>query len=288
MDWLRANEPTCYSVLDKKRDDVLDFRVIKHFAHSSGKLYSNDRWAVTGESGVFLDPFYSPGTDFIALNNTFLSDLILRNLSGEDIQARVNIYERTHFALFENWVPIYRNMYPLWGLTQTMVLKIFWDWATYWSVPTLLFTNEGYTNILVLRDLFASEGSVGQRFGELNGKIQELFIGWAKYDDGVFTEKYIDPFDVGYLQEFHRGIDERFDSKGLVEKVKQNLGVLEEIACKIYLLMCNKIYGTPVDIRVDPYNLSLGSPPTDQPNKTVISEQISREVQVMWYYPLKN
>lgn len=285
MEWLKVNEPLCYSILDKKRDDLLDFRVLKHFAHSSGKLYSTDRWGVTGESGVFLDPFYSPGTDFIALNNTFLSDLILRDLNGEDIHLRTNVYERTHFALFENWVPIYRNMYPLWSLTQTMVLKIFWDWATYWSVPTLLFTNEGYTNLIVLRDLFASEGSIGQKFGELNGAMQKLFVEWSKYDTEVFSDRYIDPFDIGYLQAFHKGIDERYSAPELVNKIHENMGVLEAVASEIFRLMSNHIYKTAMDMPVDPYNMSLSSQPVAAETGGIIASlKIQEQVRVMWFY----
>ena len=287
MDWLKENEPLCYTILDKKRDDLLDFRVLKHFAHSSEKLYSTDRWGVTGESGVFLDPFYSPGTDFIALNNTFLSDLILRDIQGEDIHLRTNVYERTHFALFENWVPIYQNMYSMWGLTQTMVLKIFWDWATYWSVPTLLFTNEGYTNILVLRDLFASEGCIGQKFGLLNGQMQQVFSQWAQYDTETFTNRYIDPFDVEYLRNFHKGIDERHTTQELIKKVHENMAVLEAVATEVFRLMSNKVYGTAMDMKVDPYTMSLESCPEDTEGGVLASQEIKDQVHVMWFYSLK-
>ncbi len=287
MDWLKENEPLCYQILDQKRDDVLDFRILKHFAHSSGRLYSTDRWAVTGESGLFLDPFYSPGTDFISLNNTFVADLILRDLAGEDIAVRTNVFERTHFALFENWVPIYRSMYSLWGHTQTMVLKIFWDWATYWAVPTLLFTNEGYTNILVLRDLFASEGCVGQRFGMLNAQMQRLFLDWAEHDTTVFTERYIDPFDIGYLREFHKGIDERFSPQELVQKVHENMSVLEQIASEVFRLMSNKIHGTPMDMPVDPYTMKIGAPEVSTTDGVIASPEIQEQVRVMWFYPIK-
>ena len=33
-----------------------------------------------GEAGAFLDPFYSPGSDFIAISNTLSTDLITRFL----------------------------------------------------------------------------------------------------------------------------------------------------------------------------------------------------------------
>ncbi|MDX2359532.1 MAG: FAD-dependent monooxygenase [Crocinitomicaceae bacterium] len=284
MDWLKENEPLCYRILDKKRDDVLDFRVLKHFAHSSEKLYSTERWGVTGESGLFLDPFYSPGTDFIALNNAFLSDLILRDFNKEDIHLRVNVYERTHFALFDNWVPIYQDKYSLWSLTQTMVVKIFWDWATYWSVPTLLFTNEGYTNIIVLRDLFASEGCVGQKFGLLNGQMQKVFVEWAKHDTETFSDRYIDPFDVGYLRDFHKGIDERLSTPELIQKVHDNMQVLEEVATEVFRLMSNKVYGTPMDLKVDPYSMSLTEKPVHTDEGVLASEEIKKEVGIMWFY----
>ena len=58
-------------------------------------------------------------------------------------------------------MPIYRDKYKLWGLTQTMLLKIYWDWLVYWSVPTLIFTNNGFTNITILKELFASQKKVG-------------------------------------------------------------------------------------------------------------------------------
>ena len=284
FEWFKKNEPVVYKNLIDKKEDVLDFRVLKHFAHSCEKLYSTDRWLITGESGLFLDPFYSPGTDFIALNNAFAGDLILRDLAGEDIQLRINIFERTHYALFDNWVPIYQNKYKLWGKTQTMVLKIFWDWAVYWSVPTLLFTNHGYTNIMVLRDLFAKEDAVGEKFGRLNQQMQKIFLEWGDFDNEEFEDSYIDPFDVPFLQEFHKGIDEQHSPKELVQKIKENILVLEHIAVEMFKLMSHKIYQTSMEIKVDPYSMSLSIPPIEQKNGLSTHKKIRNDVAVMWFY----
>jgi len=284
MEWLKQNEPNAFTCLDKKRDDVLDFKIMKHYAHSSEKLYSTERWAITGESGLFLDPFYSPGTDFIALNNTFIADLILRDKEGEDIHLRTNVFERTHFALFDNWVPIYKDMYGLWGKTQTMVLKIFWDWATYWGVPTLLFTNNGYTNIGVLRSLFSTEGCTGQQFGLLNAQMQRVLLEWGDHDKSVFTDRYIDPFDVDYLKDFHKGIDESYKPRELVKKVEENVRLLEEIATEIFRLMSNQIYGTSMEMKVDPYLMSLKTKPVEDQNGIVASSNVKKDVKTMWFY----
>ncbi|MFT7612534.1 MAG: flavin-dependent dehydrogenase [Parvicellaceae bacterium] len=284
MDWLQINEPLCHQYLSEKKEDVIDFRVLKHFAHHSEKLFSTDKWAITGDSGLFLDPFYSPGTDFIAISNTFIADLIVRDLTEENILIRTSVYEKTFLALFDNWVPVYKDKYPLWGLTQTMVVKIFWDWATYWSVPTLLFTNNGLTNVIVLRDLFSKKEGAGQKFGLLNAQMQQVFIDWSKHDTETFSDSYIDPFDLNFLKEFHKGIDKVLRSRDLIKKVQDNVEILEHLASEIFRVMSKKIYGTSMDLKVNPYKMSLKEKPEDGEGGNDIDDDIRKDVARMWYY----
>ena len=287
LEWLKVNEPLCYENIEPRKDDILDFKILKHFALNSEKLYSHDRWAISGESGVFLDAFYSPGTDFISLNNTLISDLIVRDMAGEDITLHTDVYEKTLFAIFNNWVPLYEDKYPMWGLTQTMILKIFWDWAIYWGVPTLLFTNDGFTKLMVLKNLFASENGGGQKFGRLSIQVQTLLLEWSKYDTEQFEDRYIDPFDIAYLRDLHIGLDERYSPRELVAKVNENVVLLEEIASELFRLMSNQIYGTPMDMKVDPYAMSLKTIPMEVENGIIAREQVKEGLSVMWYYPVK-
>jgi len=284
MDWLKINEPLCFKHLDRKRDDLLDFKVLKHYSHHSEKLYSTERWVVTGDSGVFLDPFYSPGTDFIAISNTFITDLITRDKSKEDIFLRTNVYEQAHFSLFNNWMPVYKDKYKLWGLTQTMVLKIYWDWLVYWAVPALLFTNNGFTNISVLKELFSSEKKIGQKFGQLNLKMQQIFIEWSDHDTATFSNKYIDLFDSINILAFHKGIEERYTPEGLIEKIHTNVDLLENIASEIFRLMSSKIYNTSSDLKVNPYHMSLLEKPTDDIDGNISHSMIKEDVKIMWLY----
>lgn len=287
LEWLKVNEPLCYNNIEPRKEDILDFKILKHFALNSEKLYSHERWAVSGESGIFLDAFYSPGTDFISLNNTLITDLIVRDLAGEDISLHTDVYEKTLFAIFNNWVPLYEDKYPMWGSTQTMILKIFWDWAIYWGVPTLIFTNEGFTKLMVLKNLFANENGGGQKFGRINAQIQNLFTEWVKYDVEQFEERYIDPFDIGYLRKLHIGLEERYAPRELVKVVEDNVLLLEEIASELFRLMSNQIYGTPMDMKVDPYNMSLKSKPINVENGILASPEVKKDLAVMWYYKTK-
>ena len=107
LEWLKKHEPLCYEKVKPFGEDggLMDFLILKHYGHNTQRVYdAPERWGTTGESGPFLDPFYSPGTDFIAMNNTWLSDLILRDLKGEDIAVRAKVYEQTHLSLFESAV----------------------------------------------------------------------------------------------------------------------------------------------------------------------------------------
>lgn len=165
MEWLQKNEPLAAEMLILHREKKMDFKVMKNFAYDTKQFFSSDKWAVTGEAAAFLDPFYSPGSDFISLGNTWISDLIIRDLGGEDIALRTMIYELAMKELFAGWILIYENMYGLFGKGKIMLMKIVWDWASYWGVPCVLFMNDGYTNISVLKQYSSSSRSIGKRFG---------------------------------------------------------------------------------------------------------------------------
>ncbi|MDF2436167.1 MAG: monooxygenase FAD-binding protein [Bacteroidota bacterium] len=285
MEWVKINEPLAYTKVCPPKEELLDFRILKHFAHNSGRIYSSDRWAVTGEAGAFLDPFYSPGSDFISLNNTWLSDLILRDKAGEDITVRAEIYERTHLRWFESWLPIYQDKYKLMGNTQIMVFKIFWDWAIYWSVPCLLFTNKGFTDLKLLKELFVSENSLGRKFGDLNKRVQDMFIEWQPHEHKIFSDKYIDPLDLDYLKAFQQGLETQHDSVALLQKLRMNMNVLEQVASEMFRLVSTEVKGTPEDMKVNPYTMTLnGDIDSTSPDALAVNKEIKKEVEKMWFY----
>lgn len=293
LEWLKKNEPLCYEKVKPfgENGGLLDFLILKHYGHNTQRVYdATERWGTTGESGPFLDPFYSPGTDFISMNNTWLSDLILRDLNGQDIAVRAKVYEQTHLALFEAWTHIYQHKYQLMGSTQIMVVKIFWDWAVYWSVLCLLFTNKAFTDLKLLKELFANENGLGRKFTKLHMVMQNLFIQWKPYDTEVFSDRYIDPFDLDFLKEFQQGIDVQHGSpEKLVKKVAGNLSVLEQTAAEIFRLVSHHAKGTPLKMRVDPYTIDLENGTTDTTSDMALpyDETIAKDIKVMWFYTQK-
>ncbi len=87
--WLREYEPQCAAVLAEHEHLIKDFRVMKKYSHGVTKVFDGrDRWCLTGDSGVFLDPLYSSGLDLVAIGNGLITDMIVRDLDGEDVVAR--------------------------------------------------------------------------------------------------------------------------------------------------------------------------------------------------------
>lgn len=287
VEWMKKHEPLCAEKICPPKEELMDFRILKHFAHNSGRIYSADRWAVTGEAGAFLDPFYSPGSDFISLNNTWLSDLILRDVKGEDISIRAEAYERTHLSWFDSWFPIYQHKYKLMGNTQIMVVKILWDWAIYWSIPCLIFTNKGFTDMKVLKELFMTDDGFGKKFGELNKRMQDLFLAWQPYEHKILTNKYIDPLDLEYLKSFQQGIEQKLKPQELLERVKENMIKLEHIAAELFRNISAVVHGTPADMKVNPYTISLEKDAvidTTSPAALHPDPSIAKDIHMIWYY----
>ncbi|TXK97872.1 hypothetical protein BMR02_09635, partial [Methylococcaceae bacterium HT1] len=87
----------------------------------------------------FLDPFYSPGSDFIAMNNSFITELIVKQSAGEDIVLVTGQYEELFRTLFLAFGPVYEDQYPIMGNAKVMTIKVIWDFTLYWCGIALLF-----------------------------------------------------------------------------------------------------------------------------------------------------
>jgi hypothetical protein len=119
--------------------------------------------------------------------------------------------------------------------------------------------------------------------------MQRLFKDWMPYDNAEITDRYTDPFDLAFLRGFQEDIVEKeFDRDELLEKFYSNIEILEKVAAETYRLASNQAYGTPMDIEVDPYTMSLaGEERAANPNSVMIGrdEYIATEMRHMWIYP---
>lgn len=187
--WLREHEPQCATVLAEHDHLIKDFRVMKNYSHGAAKVYDGrDRWCVTGDSGIFLDPLYSSGLDLIAIGNGLITDMIARELGGEDVVARAGISDSLFRSLTDMWLAIYCDQYILMGSPAVMSAKVIWDIAFYWGFLGLLYSNDRFVSVAddpgVVPHL---EGLIA-----LSNRMQKFFREWAAVEGAHPSAGFVD------------------------------------------------------------------------------------------------
>ncbi|MEO8526429.1 MAG: tryptophan 7-halogenase, partial [Caldimonas sp.] len=115
MDWLEKYQPSVFDALDGKRSELMDFAFFRNFSYGCKQVFSGQRWALTGEAGLFLDPFYSPGSDFIGIANTYITELVARDRAGKPLDAHARIYDQIYHSFYESTLALYTDQYAIFG-----------------------------------------------------------------------------------------------------------------------------------------------------------------------------
>jgi len=227
LDWLREFEPQCANVIAAHTNQLEDFLALQHFAHGCAQVFSADRWALTGEAGVFTDPFYSPGSDFIAMGNDCIADLIARDLGGEDVSARVEAFNQTYLRLFDAFIRLYEGQYPIMGNAQVMMAKVTWDNGCYWGITALLFFQRRYRR----PEFIASIEPLMRRFFVLHARMQSFFHAWDRADQRTYADAGRNVLDLGFLKHLMSSLNgPMMDDDALRARLEENYALLEAFA----------------------------------------------------------
>ncbi|MCW7538534.1 NAD(P)/FAD-dependent oxidoreductase [Aquabacterium sp. A7-Y] len=232
MDWLHRHEPQCAQLIEQYRDRVQDFLCYQDYAYSCEQVYSEDRWCITGEAGVFIDPFYSPGSDFIAYSNDFVTDLIVKDLRGEDVTELARAYNRVYLKLSEVVFMIYEGLYPKFGNGFVMTQKILWDSVVYLGVTCLLYFHRKLHDL----DFLARIDPELARYNDLLRSVADHFKRQPINHDAPLDGEYVD-LSKTFL--FGRNLNKELlqeyaDDEALIAKLRDNIGLLEKLSKSIF------------------------------------------------------
>ncbi len=203
---------------------LLDHGVLLGLAHRSARYLSGDRWALVGEAGLFTDPFYSPGSDFIAQSNDLCVEAIRRDLAGEDTAAFAELASEYLQHQVSVSVLTYQDQYPNLGSYDLFRLRYTYDLYTYFNLLTPYALDAHLDPAWLRARLDArdrAEGAqreIGALFAQLGRRLREegsYFRGNQGGYDGHFDRRVQDPTgrtlqDVERTQRrLHRGITRR-------------------------------------------------------------------------------
>ena len=224
--WLREHEPQCAAVIAEHEHLIKDFRVMKKYSHGATKVFDGcDRWCLTGDAGVFLDPLYSSGLDLVAIGNGLITDMIARELDGEDVVGRAQISDSLFRSLTEMWLAIYQDQYTLMGTPTVMSAKIIWDVAFYWGFVGLLYTNGRFTSVA------DDPGVVPYLEGliAMSNRVQRFFREWAAIESGAPAVPFVDLYSpLNFMVTLHTAMME--PSANFAEQFDLNTRLLRQLA----------------------------------------------------------
>jgi len=228
-EWLLKNEPQCGEELSKYKDEVLDFIAIKHYSHRCTQVFSEDRWAITGDAGFFLDPFYSPGSDFISIANTFIVDLIKRDYSDGRFESHTRIYNELFIQLANNTFQVFENQYPIFGDPVVMPVKIIWDYSVYWAYLAFVFIQNQLCNLSTLVKVRNSLAKVEQ----LNGEMQQFFLRWYAAGPHETKPHFIDLAKISSVFRLNAQLRTKLTDDEFVKRLNENVDFLCALRDKI-------------------------------------------------------
>ncbi|MFK4089487.1 NAD(P)/FAD-dependent oxidoreductase [Kribbella sp. NPDC020789] len=238
LDWLAAHEPQCAAEVLAHRDKIQDFRVMKDYAYSCQQVYSENRWCLTGEAGVSIDPLYSSGGDLMAISNGLITDLVVRDRRGEEIEDIAAAHNQVYLVLSDIWLVAYENQYPLMGNPKVMVAKVIWDTIIYWAVPGLLFFHDK------LRRLGDSPRAFGnlQRTWELHTRVQQFLREWHAVDCEPAADTFADPYSLlDWIVDLHNGMAAGLPDEQLEDQFTANVILLEQLAGQLVTTVIDQL-----------------------------------------------
>ena len=155
-----------------------DYQGYAHLPYHTDNFFSVNRWGLTGEAGAFVDPFYSPGSDFIATANEFLTSLILTDLDGktEELPERVELYNAFYKLKYESVLRLYSKLYPIFGSYEIYRVKYLLDFNNYYNLVVWPFMADKLTDVAWLRE----ELKFGDFVLRAQSAMADMFAKWGE------------------------------------------------------------------------------------------------------------
>ena len=254
--WLKTHEPVVARHLEGKQP--LDFKCFKNCSYGSNQTFSSDRWACVGEAGVFLDPLYSYGLDFIALSNCITVELITREFNDQLSQKDVDDFNNFYLTLANNLMQLFNGSYHVFDKPHVMMAKLYWDTGFYWGFFAPLSFFQVYKNPDLLSRMECMKNTLA-----LNIRMQQMFKDWGRMNSTTMVPDFTKyPHLYSYLSRAHVELSRNKSQQRALKDIEKNCRMLEDVA-RVWFLraveatMPERFGAVKQHGRLNPYAISL-------------------------------
>ncbi|MFN8058737.1 MAG: NAD(P)/FAD-dependent oxidoreductase [Vicinamibacterales bacterium] len=232
MAWLRRFEPQCADTIAACEDRIEDFLALSHYAYASDRVFSPERWCLTGDAGVFTDPLYSPGSDFIGIANDMICELVSLDRRGGDVASAAEGFNRYYLLMFQAVLRVYEGQYSIMGNGRVMSAKVCWDNASYWSVTAPLYFHRKYRDLPFLE----SVEHVMRRFFIVHARMQTFLRRWDQRTHPEYRHAFLNLLDIDFMAPLQAALLVHDDDEALRARLDRNVTDLERRALDFFAL----------------------------------------------------
>jgi flavin-dependent dehydrogenase len=234
MRWFETYQPRLFDELDGKRELLQDFAFFRNFSYGCKQVFSAHRWALTGEAGLFLDPFYSPGSDFIGISNTCITELISLDRAGKPLGAHAQLYDQIYHSFYDSTLALYTDQYAIFGDPEVLPVKVIWDYTYYWGVLAQFFFQNRITDLAALGGL-RDELALCQK---LNLAVQGFLREWSLRSEKRNPAVMLDQASLPWFAELNRSLNDTLDDAQFRARIRASTAQLQVLAGEMLARAC--------------------------------------------------
>ncbi len=239
--WLGRHEPELAQYIGDS--EPLDFRAMKDYSYSSRQVFSEERWACTGEAALFADPFYSPGTDLIAIANTQIADLIARDFAGEHDRERIKRYGAYLIGLNDQLTRSLQHGYDYLGDELVSLARGLWDYSAAWGHLCVQLFNRTFTDDARQAALRPKGVLPVFALGNLMRALLDEWLQLRSRRGGRLTYDFFNYLNVAWLAELRLASLRKLDSlEALAARYQSNAELFERLLQALFLLAVDDLY----------------------------------------------
>lgn len=225
--WLTSKEPELAGALDGA---LMDIQAYRHISYDAKRVYSPEGWLLAGDAAAFLDPFYSPGGDFVAITNSAITSIISGSRDYRKLVRVTEVLNSVYRNLYTHYLKAYQNQYKLFGNPLVMPVKISWDFAFYWAFIAFFF----FQKKLQVADIIVKCMSKIERLSEINTAMQDFFSEWHLRDQPVRATGRIDMTTVPSLWYLNESLEYHFSDSQFLTEFTIRAEMIEAMAAEIF------------------------------------------------------
>jgi hypothetical protein len=189
------------------------------------------------------------------MSNTLTTDLITRELDGEDVGERAEAHDDFYLSAFRVHLTFYEGQYEFWHNPLVMNVKIGGNNILYWGTLGLLFFHRKMADVEFMADIRPDL----ERIWGVTRALEAMYREWNAIESEEWRRAMVPTSAFPAMFDRHTDMVGGYDDETLRQKVASTADLMEAYAVLAFHRACAGLPGGPPDEneKINPYAISL-------------------------------